>query len=386
MAAKLIHTSDLLLDTCYASMAFSPESARRRRGRLRDVLGRILAHARESRADALLIAGGLFDAQWMTRDTAAFARDAFAAAAPLPVFIAPGLADPFGAGSPYAQPWPENVFVFTRRDWQAAPVPGAPVVVHGRAATEPIAERLDFSALVCPPDGKLHVALASGREVGLPGTPGLLSFRAEDVHVEGLHYLALGGHHATLPLHGTSAVAAYYSGAPEPHSHEESGPHFFLEVTAEEGRGTTPQLRAHPVASARTQFGSYTLDCGKYYSTDQLLRALRGLAAEGMDTIARVNFQGIVQPAVREELHQLHRLAADAFEELELTLPPLPPETYEQLARQNTSMGIFAQRLGQAIADAPTAQRKAHFTRALEAGVAAYRGDSAPIPGIEAES
>lgn len=385
LAAKLIHTSDLLLDACYASMALHPEVARRRRARIREVLQRILAHAREVNADALLIAGGLFDAHWVTRETVSFARDAFAAAAPLPVFITPGLADPHGPGSPYAQNWPENVFVFSRRDWQATPVPGAPVVIHGRAAVAPLADRLEFSGLICPADGKLHVGLASGRESALPGA-GPLAFQADAVQVEGLHYLALGGHHATLPVHGVSAVSAYYSGAPEPHSFEETGPHFFLEVTTEEGRGSQPQVRVHPVASALTQFGTFAVDCGKHYSTDQLLRAVRALAPEGLDALVRVKLQGIVQPAVREEIHQLYSLAADAFEFLDLTLPATASEYAQQMSRENTSMGIFVQRLSQALADAPTAQRKAHLTRAIEAGVAAYRGEAEPIPGIEASS
>lgn len=385
LAAKLIHTADLLLDACYASLALSPALARKRRTRLREVLQRIVEHARDVKADALLVAGGLFDAAWVTRETVAFARDLFAAAAPLPIYIAPGAADPLGPASPYAQPWPDNVTIFTRRDWQAVPVPGAPVVIHGLAATEPLAERLDFSRLVCPDDGKVHVALAHGRVLPLAGDTGggVLRFEADAVQCQGLHYLALGGHHATLPVHGLGGATGYYPGAPEPHGFEETGPHFFLEVTAEEGRGRMPQLSVHPVASAMTQFGSYTLDCGTYFSMDQLLRGLRGLATDGMETLARVKLQGLVQPAVREGLNQLHEHAADAFELLQLSLPPAPPEQLDQLAKENTSMGIYVQRLLQAAGDAPSAQRRTQIMRSLEAGVAAYRGEVEPLPQVE---
>lgn len=385
MAAKLIHTADLLLDTCYAPLALSPALARQRRARLREVLQRIVEHAREVKADAILVAGGLFDSAWVTRETVAHARDLFAGVSPLPVFIAPGASDPLGPASPYAQPWPDNVTVFTRREWQAVPVPGAPVVIHGIAATEPLAERLDFSRLVCPDDGKIHVALAHARASSLPGDSATapLRFETDAVQTDGLHYLALGGHHATLPVHGMVGITAYYSGAPEPHSYEESGPHFFLEVTAEEGRGRMPHLSVHPVASAATQFGSYTLDCGKYFSMDQMLRGLRGLATEGVETLARVKLHGLVQPAVRDGLNQLHELSADAFASLELTLPPVPPGHLDQLARENTSMGIYVQRLLLAANDAPSAQRRAQIMRALDAGVAAYRGEVEALPAVE---
>jgi hypothetical protein len=385
LSAKLIHTADLLLDACYAGQGLSPALSRDRRARLREVLQRIVDYARANKADALLVAGGLFDAAWVTRETVAFARDVFAAAAPLPVFLAPGAADPLGPASPYAQPWPENVTVFSRREWQAVPVPGAPVVVHGRAAVEPLADRLDFSTLVCPDDGKAHVALAHGRASALPGeaATGPLQFNTDAVHVDGLHYLALGGHHATLPVHGMGGVTAYYSGAPEPHGFDETGPHFFLDITLEEGRGRAPQLSVHPVASASTQFGSYTLDCGKYFSLDQLVRGLRGLAAEGTDTLARVKLHGLVQPAVREGMGQLFELSQDAFSLLELTLPPASATHLEQLAKENTSLGIYVQRLLATAADAPTSERRAHVTRAIEAGVAAYRGEVEPLPQVE---
>lgn len=385
MPTKLIHTADLLLDTCYASLALSPTMARKRRARLREVLQRIVAYTRDAKADALLIAGGLFDAAWVTRETVAFARDVFAGIAPVPVYITPGATDPIAPASPYAQPWPENVTIFSRDEWQSIAVPGAPVVIHGIAATEPLRERLDFSRLSCPDDGKAHVALAHGRAPSLPGEQagGPLRFDTETLPAGGVHYLALGGHHATLPLHGVQGLTAYYSGAPEPHSYHESGPHFFLEVNIEEGRGRSPQISAHPVASAATQFGSYTLDCGKYFSTDQLLRALRGLAAEGVETLARVQLHGLVQPAVRDGLNQLYELSSDAFEQLHLALPTAPMEQMDQLSRENTSMGIFVQRMLQAASDAASAQRQAQVMRALEAGVAAYRGEAEPMPPVE---
>jgi hypothetical protein len=388
LPAKLLHTADVLLDTCYAPLALAPALAQRRRTALRMVLQRMLKHAKDERADALLIAGGLFDGPWVTRDTIAFVRETFAAAAPLPIFIAPGQQDPFGSSSPYAAPWPENVVIFRKREWQSFPVPGAPVVVHGRAVLDGQPGPLDFSGLECPDDGRVHVALAHGWAGMLPAAalPNAVRFEPEQAAVDGLHYLALGGHHATMPLHGAGQVTAYYSGAPEPHNFEETGPHFFLQVSAEQGHGGRPQISVHPVASALTQFASYTLDCAQYYSADQLLRAIRGLAAEGVETLARVRLQGNPPVAVREELPGMHALAADAFAHLELSLPPAGASQLDALARENTSLGLFVQRLGKAVADAPTAQKKAQMTRALEAGVAAFRGEQEPLPSIEEAS
>jgi len=90
-----------------------------------------------------------------------------------------------------------------------------------------------------------------------------------------------------------------------------------------------------------------------------------------------------VQPAVREGLHGLQGLCEDAFEALELALPAPPRDYFEQLARETTSLGIFAQRLMKAEADAPTAEKRAHLARVLQAGVAAYRGEQEPLPDTE---
>src|SRR5437879_1317577 len=108
---KLIHTSDLQLDCSFAASGLPPAQANKCRQGLRDALTRILRRAREWPADAVLVAGDLFEHGRVSPDTLQFLRREFEALRPIPIFIAPGNQDPFTGDSPYAvEPWPANVF------------------------------------------------------------------------------------------------------------------------------------------------------------------------------------------------------------------------------------------------------------------------------------
>lgn len=87
---RLIHTSDIHLDRCYAPLGMGPAQGHARRQGLREVLRGILRRAQAWPADAVLIAGDLFDLARVERDTVTFLQSEFDAIRPVPVLIAPG--------------------------------------------------------------------------------------------------------------------------------------------------------------------------------------------------------------------------------------------------------------------------------------------------------
>ena len=108
---KLLHFVDLHLDTQYAWA--EPRVAARRRQALRDALVSIVQLALDSRVDALVCAGDLYEQDRFTPDTAAFLRTIFERAHPLPIYIAPGNHDWQGPTSLYSVVrWSPNVRVF----------------------------------------------------------------------------------------------------------------------------------------------------------------------------------------------------------------------------------------------------------------------------------
>ena len=72
---RLIHTADIHLDACFANANMPPNFGNRRRQSLRDVFSGILERARASAADAVLIAGDLFEHDRVTRHSAGVAAE-----------------------------------------------------------------------------------------------------------------------------------------------------------------------------------------------------------------------------------------------------------------------------------------------------------------------
>ena len=129
---RIIHTSDVHLDASFAGAGMPPDFGNRRRQSLRDVFRDIVARAAAWPADVLLIAGDLFEAERVTRDTVAFLKSEFESLAPIPVFVAPGNHDPYVQSCPYStDSWPGNVVIFREPTWAEHVIEETLWTVHG---------------------------------------------------------------------------------------------------------------------------------------------------------------------------------------------------------------------------------------------------------------
>lgn len=382
---RLIHTADVHLDASFASGGMPPGFGNRRRQSLRDVFREILRRAAKWPADAVVIAGDLFEIERVTRDTLAFLRESFESIHPIPVFIAPGNHDPFAGGSPYVtETWPGNVHIFEGPVWSAYEVPQVPLTVHGFAFDSPDISSNPFGQLTAPRDGRIHVAVAHGSERAHqpPGKDIYAPFDASAAATDGLHYLALGHFHSVTPIEGDFATRMYYSGAPEGHGFNETGMRHYLEVEIAENGG----VQVTPIPSSRMVYRVHTVDCGEFTNSGQILDVLRGLGHDGgSNQILRVVLQGLIQPSVQSALPAVRDAAAEDVGWLELVDETHPAEDYEELAKANTTLGAFVLRITQEIEDAPDAGTRAMLERARQVGLSAYRGRDLPIYGVEGE-
>ena len=129
---KIVHFSDLHLDSSFAWAGATGGAARKRRQALRDTLVRIVELTREVNADALFCGGDLYEQEHFRPDTAEFLKDTFAGLAPLPVYIAPGNHDWYGPKSLYAQvAWSENVHLFREAVLRRVALNDGPVAMGG---------------------------------------------------------------------------------------------------------------------------------------------------------------------------------------------------------------------------------------------------------------
>ncbi len=363
-----------------------PDFGKRRREALRDVFSAILARAAQWPADAILIAGDLYEEDRVTRDTVAFLCDAFEGVRPIPVFIAPGNRDPYTPGSPYAtEPWPENVRIFDQPEWRAEKPEDLALTVFGFGFDGALPTRNPFGALNVPADGRAHVAVAHGAERAAmpPGKATCAPFDAPEAVAAGLHYLALGHLHDTTSIEGPFETVAYYAGAPEGHGFSECGPRHFLEVELEQSADTW-RASVRPVQSSRLVFSEIEVDCSTIASPEELIEEARArLAFAGSRQIARIKLEGTCPSACRGALPALRETLSETVAFLDVIDGTRSAEDHEALAGEEHALGSFVARMNAQIDEAPDERLRAMLERAREAGVAAYRGEELPIRGLE---
>ena len=381
---RLIHTSDIHLDASYAAGGMPVGFGNRRRQSLRDVFHAIVARAGAWPADALLIAGDLFEADRVTPDTVAFLKAEFQAIRSIPVFIAPGNHDPYLPASPYAlESWPDNVVIFDRPTWASHELAGFELTVHGFAFDGPDVSSNPFGHLQLAHDDRVHVAIAHGSEMScLPPEKGSYApFSAAAIASERLTYLALGHYHAMKRIEAPFGTHMYYSGAPEGHSFREPDVHCFLEIEIDH-RG----LHVTPAASCSSVYSLHLVDCSGFSSSQQVVDAIRALPrSDEFRQIARITLEGTSEEAWRGEIPAIYDAVASSFEFLDLVDELEPVEDYETLAREETSLGTFVRRMNEEIEAAVDTRARRMLQRARETGVAAYRGRQLAVRGMDRE-
>lgn len=366
---------------CFATGGMSATFGNRRRQSLRDVFQGIVQRAGSWPADALLIAGDLFEGDRVTQDTVAFLKAEFASIPDVSVFISPGNHDPWVPSSPYStETWPANVTVFKDPRWSAVPVHEGRLVVHGFAFDGPDISSNPFGALrIDDPGGAVHVAVGHGSERShQPPDKALYApFTAASAAAPGLRYLALGHFHGMLELGGDFTTRIWYSGSPEGHSFRETGEHSYLEIECADGN-----VRVNPVPSSRVIYETGVLPCDDFQSTQEVVQALRAMASKFEQRVtARVTLTGSMPVDMGMEIDGIHDAVDTVFEHLDLVDSTLPTEDYEALARQRTSLGLFVRTLNEEISDNEEESRVELLLRARELGVAAFRNRSLPVRG-----
>lgn len=352
---RLVHFSDLHLDAPFAWMGAGGEAARRRREAQRTVLARIAALAGERAADALLSAGDLYEQASFTPDTAAFLRQAFAALAPIRVFLAPGNHDPFGLRSLYRTvDWSPNVHVFTEQRLEPVALADG-VTLWGAAHLGPAITTNFLEGFRVRGDG-VHLALFHGAERGWlteqePGKAPHAPFSAHEIAAAGLHHAFLGHYHRPR-----DAERHTYPGNPEPLAFGEDGLRGAVIATVDaEGRVERERVRV-----AETAVHDVAIDVGGCASRDEVRARVRAQLA-GRRGVARVQLVGDLAESV--ELVAGHVTSVEhELDALQVSLAGIGVAyDFDRIALEATVAGEFVRDVRATVVD-PDLQRRVLVT------------------------
>ena len=372
---RLLHTADLHLDSRFTGSGLGREKVTQRRAELLDVLRGITSIARERNADALLIAGDLFEDEYVVRATLERTFGTIAELAPTPVFISPGNHDPAVPGSPYlTAPLPSNLKVFTDRDIERVELDGKNSAIFGLG----FASRHERSQLLkgfrVEGGAAINVLLAHGAVfLSAEGQAGDYNpIDPADLRASGADYCALGHYHRAQDVWSDErGLRAAYPGSPEPMRFGHDGEFGVLLVEIEAGGPIN-------VERIRTQKRSYSrldLDisaCGDAAAVDrEILRVLGDPMLEG--GLVELILRGTVQPGFGFDADTYSGAIARFFD-FRLVDRTVPDFDLEAISREGTARGAFCRAMLAGIEAEEGEEGRRMREKALWLGLAAFEG------------
>jgi DNA repair exonuclease SbcCD nuclease subunit len=220
MALTILHTADWHLGRRFPWLPPEQE-LRLTRARL-DVVGRILDLAEHRNADAVLVAGDIFDGptpddQWWQGLQTEFRSRKWAR----PIVLLPGNHDPlmprsvFGVDHPFRLNLPKYVHVVDRDDF-SLPIGDKAVILSTPCRSHSGQTNLVSSLPQrAPGDERFRIGLIHGQTFDMAGFQTNFPIERGAAEARGLDYLALGDTHGFREVEPDARVPTVYPGTPE---------------------------------------------------------------------------------------------------------------------------------------------------------------------------
>ena len=362
---RVLHAADLHLDSPF--QALGRDKAALRRSEQRALLGRIAGLAREERADMVLFAGDMFDADAPYPETMRLLEQALPEMG-LPVFIAPGNHDWYGPRSPWARlDLGENVHIFKNEEIECVELPQLNARVWGGAFTEKY-RRPPLAGFEAEKDGDTIDIMVLHGEVGVPGSPyGAIS--EQDIARSGMDYVALGHIHAGSGLRRAGDTFYAWPGCPEGRGFDETGEKGVLLTDVSPGACT-----ARAVGLGGRRYEVLSVDLSE--SADHVKTVLDTLGRDAGRDIYRVILTGA--PEAAPDLPAMRGALEDRFFALELRDETVLRRDVWDGREVLSLKGLFLDGLWQRYEAAETDEERADIELAARYGLAALENGEEP--------
>lgn len=370
---KVLHTADIHLDVPFS--IGNVAKAQTRRSELRGALSSLFTYARLERFDIMLIAGDMFDRDFVTPDTVALVLREMAACSSCRIVISPGNHDPYTPGSVWAKTdFPDNVYIFRSSSLEKFSFDDIGTDVYGYAFTDTYMEHCPFSQSPEPDKSRINILCGHG---DLSSTSRYCPITAEDITGSGFDYIALGHVHNSDGIKRMGNTWYGYPGALEGHSFNEPGFGGVIAATMKKSYGVF-DCETKGKRFSRRRFETLTVDTSAVRTDAELLSLIDSEIASrgyGEDTQLRLVLTGFLSSAVAlSENAILDHISPSLFySELVMNTEPLPAG--DGLDLDPTVRGAFYNSLRPELeSDDPETRRTA--SDALRYGLSALRGDN----------
>ena len=216
---KILHTGDIHLDSAFSGL--DARHAEVRRNELRAAFTSMMTYARMNNADLILIAGDVFDGDYVGRETLSLLVREFEKFA-RPVFITPGNHDYVSDQSVWKKNvFPKNVHVFTSPEVESVDVPELGVTVYGYAFCEMNVTESPIRGKRVVEGDRINLLVGHADLVDESGHSNDCPITRSDLRAFGADYAALAHIHNNPPADSDGHWC--YSGCLEPRSFRETG-------------------------------------------------------------------------------------------------------------------------------------------------------------------
>lgn len=296
MAFRFVHAADLHLDSPLRSLALrDPELAELVGDATRRALTAIVDLCLDEQADALLLAGDLYDGDQTSMKTARFlaAEMRRLHEAGIRVFVIRGNHDALSRISRELT-LPDSVKLFGGRAEAVLvqPAGGVPVAIHGLSFAQPHAPESLLAKYRPPVEGAVNVGLMHTSLGGAPGHDVYAPCSVADLSASGFRYWALGHIHMRSTVEGGCTIVM--PGMPQGRHVNEAGPKSVTLATV----GDDGAIRIDERAIGPAEFGRVEVDAGGVQDWRGLVLAIERTLARAREAtrsrhlVARLSIAG----------------------------------------------------------------------------------------------
>lgn len=309
---KILHTADIHLDSVFSSLDIS--RAEVRRNELRAAFTSMMTYAKMNNVDMIVIAGDVFDGEYVTRETIALLQREFKNFGK-PIFISPGNHDSVKEKSIWKKKiFPENVHVFVSDHIESFELDNPAVTVYGYAFTDMnmTSSPLRESSVTLAEDrinilvGHCDIVAEGGHSTNCPVTAGELAAFGAD-------YCALGHIHNNPPADPEGKWC--YPGCLEPRSFDETGPKGACMVEINKNGGTSHvTVKRVRFSKRRYELGELILDGQD--TNGEISEKISQYIREnrfGEDTLLSLKLKGYVSPSLVVDTDFLEQKCSEVF-------------------------------------------------------------------------
>lgn len=368
---KILHTADMHLDAPFTLE--DPSLSEVRRGDLRSAFSALMMYVADNNIDLVLIAGDMFDSEYVTKETVSLAIKEFSKLPDCKFVISPGNHDPYTQNGVYKKTeFSENVYIFSEPTLSLISFDDIGVDVYGFAFTKSTMERNPFAGKKPLHPERINI-LCAHADTSSPISK-YCPITESDIAESGFDYIALGHiHQGKEPTKLGDTVYAY-PGCLEGRDYTESGHKGALTGSfTKDENGFRCDMKA--VRFSRRRYAVERINVTGASTNDELAEAISKLIVKngyGDDTLLRVTLEGNVTPELKLSQKLIERQIRELYT-FDLIDNTLPLYDCESLKYDPTIKGAFFEALLPML-EKGTAREREIAAMALRYGLSAIDG------------